>query len=137
MKNKIFCFQYTISFSDSDVSGLIYFPKIFDISVQVLEAFLISKELPLQKFFQRGLLMPVVQASANFYLPLRFGDPIQIHLLINRLGNSSISLEYEFLNSRGELCAKTIITHVTVDKGNQTEPIVIPNELQAIFCKSA
>lgn len=121
--------------SDSDVSGLVYFPKIFDISVQVFEAFLDSRQLPLQQFFQRGLLMPIVQASANFYLPMRFGDRVQIDLSIDRLGNSSISLEYEFLNRRGALCAKTTITHVTVDKNNQTESIVIPKELQAIFCK--
>ena len=136
MKNKIFSFHYVISLSDSDVSGVIYFPKIFDISVQVLEAFLESKNLPLQQFFQRGILMPIVQASANFYLPLYFGAPVQIDLLLDRLGNSSISLEYQFINSEENLCAQTTITHVTVSKYNQKESIVIPRELQAIFCSA-
>lgn len=134
MKNKIFSFQYTISLSDSDVSGLIYFPKIFDVSVHVLEAFFASRGLPLAECFQEGILMPIIHASASFYLPLRFGDLVQIDLLIDRLGTSSLSLQYEFLNSRQELCATTNITHVTVDKNNQAESIVIPKELQAIFC---
>ena len=136
MKNKIFSFQYTISLSDSDISGLIYFPKIFDISVQVLEAFLESKQLPLRQFFQKGIQMPIVQALANFHSPLYFGEQIEINLLINRLGNSSISLRYQFLNSKGNLCAETTITHVTVDKNNQSQSIVIPKELQAIFCSA-
>lgn len=134
MKNKIFSFQHTISLSNSDVSGLIYFPKIFDMSVHVLEAFLASSGLPLTECFRRGILMPIVHASANFYLPLRFGDLVQIDLLIDRLGTSSLSLQYQFLNSMQELCAMTNITHVTVDKNNQAESIVIPKELQAIFC---
>lgn len=136
MKNKFFSFLYTISLSDSDISGLIYFPKIFDISVRVLEAFLESRQLPLRQFFQRGVLMPIVQSSANFYSPLCFGDQIQIDLLIDRLGNSSISLKYQFLNSKGNLCAETIITHVTVDKNNQSKSIVIPKDLRAIFCNA-
>lgn len=136
MKNKFFSFQYTIRLSDSDISGLIYFPKIFDISVQVLESFLESRQLPLRQFFQKGILMPIVQASAKFYSRLCFGEQVQIDLFIHRLGNSSISLKYQFLNSKGNLCAETTITHVTVDKNNQGESIVIPKELQAIFCNA-
>lgn len=130
--NKIFSLQQTISLSDSDVSGLIYFPNFFDLSVRVLEAFLTSKQMSLQKFFQVGIFMPIVSADGNFYLPVRFGDIIDIDLFIKYLGNSSLTLQYEFLNSSGALCSKTSITHVTVN--NQMEPISIPKDLQAILC---
>ena len=136
MKSKIFSFLYRISLSDTDASGVIYFPKIFDISLKVLEYFLESRNVPLQQFFQGGVLMPVVHTSANFYLPLCFGDPIQIDLLIDRLGVSSLSLKYLFLNKQGNLCAQANITHVTVSKNNQRESMVIPKELEAIFCSA-
>lgn len=136
MKNKIFSFRSRISLSDTDASGVIYFPKIFDISVEVLEAFLESRNAPLQHFFQEGILMPIVHASANFYLPLCFGDEIQVDLLIDRLGDSSLSLRYLFLNNQENLCAQANITHVTVSKNNQKESMVIPKELEAIFCSA-
>lgn len=130
--NKIFSFQHAISLSDSDVSGLIYFPKFFDLSVRVLEAFLSSRQMNLQKCFQLGIFMPIVSTCGNFYLPVRFGDVINIDLFLKDLGNSSLTLQYEFLNNSGILCAKTSITHVTVN--NQMEPISIPKDLQAILC---
>lgn len=136
VKNKIFSFQYTVRLSDTDISGIIYFPKIFDKSVQVLEAFLDSRERSLCKLFQQGVLMPIVQASGNFYLPLSFGELVEINLYIAHLGNSSICLKYQFLNSRRELCAQTTITHVTVAKKDQSKSIGIPKELQAIFCSA-
>lgn len=130
--NKIFSFQHAVGLSDSDASGLIYFPKFFDLSVQVFEAFLASKQMNLQKCFQLEIFMPIVSTCGNFYLPVRFGDVMDIDLFIKNLGNSSLTLEYEFLNNAGMLCAKTSVTHVTVN--DQMHPISIPNNLQAIFC---
>lgn len=130
--NKIFSFQHAISLSDSDASGLIYFPKFFDLSVRVLEAFLTSRQMNLQKCFQLGIFMPIVSTCGNFYLPVRFGDVMDVALFLKELGNSSLTLQYEFLNSSGILCAKTSVTHVTVN--NQMEPISIPKDLQAILC---
>lgn len=130
--NKIFSLQYTISLSDSDISGAIYFPKFFDLSVRTWEAFLTSKQMSLQKCFQCGTFMPVVTSCGTFYLPVRFGDVMEIDLFVKDVGNSSLTLHYEFLNNSGVVCATTTITHVTVN--NQMEPISIPKALQAILC---
>lgn len=130
--NKIFSFQQAVSLSDSDISGIIYFPKFFDLSVRVLETFLASRQMSLQKCFQIGIFMPIVSTCGNFYLPVRFGDILDIDLFIEKLGNSSLTLQYQFLNNSGTLCAKTSITHVTVN--TQMQPISIPKDLHAIFC---
>lgn len=53
---------------------------------------------PLHTLVEAGWGFPIVSTSSSFYSPAHHGDVLRIDVLLNRLGNSSLALDYEIHN---------------------------------------
>lgn len=110
-----------VAFADTDASGWMHFPNIFRYVEAAEHGFLRSRGVLVFDRAQGG--WPRIKVSSEFKLPLLTGDPIEVQLAISRLGNSSITWEFEVLNSAGQTAAHGSMTTVRVDHTGKTQEI--------------
>ena len=110
-----------VAFADTDASGWMHFPSIFRY-VEAAEH---------QCLRQRGLLVfdrtqggwPRVKVSSEFVKPLLTGDRIEVCLKVEKIGNSSLTWQFEVWHAEGELAAHGSMTTVRVDHTGKPQAI--------------
>lgn len=85
-----------IRFGDEDHAGIVYYPRFFDYFHQVFEDFFAEEggRTYKQVLDEDGCGWPSVHAEADFREPLRFGDVLELELLVEHLGTKSATFAY-------------------------------------------
>ena len=88
-----------IEWGDCDPAGIVYFPRYFEYfdrcTAGIFEAVGYRKPDLLKTFDIAGV--PLVDARANFRLPSKFGDDVQIHTTIPEWGRSSFKVHHRLM----------------------------------------
>ena len=84
-----------VRFADTDPAGIIYFPRYFVMTNDLVEEwFADALELPYRKIFEEGVrAVPLLNVAATFPAPSRLGDMLDFTLAVSRLGGKSFSLK--------------------------------------------
>ncbi len=126
----------TVYLRATDATGALYFSEQLRLALEAFEEFLYAQGFTLKTLLQdRGYLMPIVHAEADFKAPLFAGDRVVIELALKNQGASSFALATRFIDPQnGEEKGSSRIVHVTVDKktGKACE---IPEELKGLLAK--
>ena len=98
--------EIQIEWGDCDPFGIVFYPRYFeyfDACTNALfhQALGYPKAEMLKRFSIAGI--PMVQTSANFFLPSTFGDIVTVESSVVRWGTSSFSVEHKLF--RGETLA--------------------------------
>ena len=112
-----------VAFGDTDCSGWIHFPKVFRHVEEAEHAYLQQQGIVIIDRELGG--WPRVHVSCDYKRPLRFGDQIEVHLGIERVGAASVQWLFEVLKE-GEICAHGKMTTVRVDHGGT--PLVMDGD---------
>lgn len=96
----------TIEWGDCDPAGIVFYPRyfaMFDASTAALFAAALGYDkFSLRKRF--GIVgFPMLETSAKFTAPSRFGETVTIESTVTRLGRSSFNVAHKLL--RGETVA--------------------------------
>jgi len=126
----IFPFSTTISLSDTDASGYLFYGALFRLSQSCFEAFLKSLDLPIERWLLGTLpALPVRSVSAEYLTPLRVGMEVILTIESVQPGSSSLKLWLSFTKHGSETPSATVqVTHVAVDPNTGT-PVPLPEEL--------
>lgn len=119
-----------VAFGDTDASGWMHFPNIFRFFEAAEHAFLKSRGILVFDRAQGG--WPRVKVSCDYKRPLLTGDIIEVQLGISRIGSSSMTWDFEVLNSAGEIAALGSVTTVRVDQEGTPQSIT-PQERTALL----
>jgi 4-hydroxybenzoyl-CoA thioesterase len=88
-----------IEWGDCDPAGIVYFPRYFEYFDQctggMFEALGYRKPALIEKYDIVGF--PVVDVRANFRLPSKFGEDVQIHTTIPEWGRSSFKVQHRLM----------------------------------------
>ena len=86
-----------IRFADTDPAGIVYFPRYFVMTNDLVEEwFADALELPYRKIFEEGVrAVPLLNVAAKFPAPRRLGDMLDFSLAVSRLGTKSFTLKIE------------------------------------------
>ena len=120
-----------VRFADCDPAGIVYFPRYYDFFHGALEDWF-TGALGIDYWAmlrERQLGLPAVRTECDYRRPARMGDRLEIAVLIERLGGSSITTRYEAYGA-GELRAEARVVQVTMPLGT-TRPVAIPPWLRA------
>ena len=110
-----------VAFGDTDASGWMHFPNIFLYVERAEHEFLRSRGILV---FDRALGgWPRVKVTCDYHRPLLTGDRIEVLLAVSHIGTSSITWNFEILNTAGETVAKGTMTNVRVDATGQPQAI--------------
>lgn len=98
---EIFSVQRRVEFRDTDAAGIVHFSNFFVYMEQTEHAFLRSLGLGvIFEFDGQPVSWPRVKATCDYKTSIRFEEIIDIHLLVERIGEKSVTYGFEF--QRGE-----------------------------------
>lgn len=128
----MFKYTVTINIHHTDLVGILYFGRLFEIAHTVYEAFLESKNIHLAHIITtKPYLLPIVHCNADYRRPMYLGEKLQVELTNSAFGEKSYTLQYLFKNSEGLLKANVTTIHAAVDK-KTFQSILVPSEVREI-----
>jgi 4-hydroxybenzoyl-CoA thioesterase len=105
----------TVRFGDVDSAGIVYFSRFLDYVHIALEEFfskMVDIDYP-DMIQQHRLGFPTAHLEMDFIRPLRYGDRVDVGVLIEKLGKTSAIWRYR-LSLAGESEPATVARQVTV-----------------------
>jgi acyl-CoA thioester hydrolase len=115
-----------VEFVDTDMEGIVHFSR-----------FMVYMETAEHEFLEalgtcvatnldgRKIGWPRVAVSCNYKAPARFGDVLDIRLVVRRKGNKSMTYGFEFTRD-GEALANGEVTSVCCELSENMRAIAIP-----------
>ncbi len=95
---------------DTDATGVLYFTELQRMAIEAFEDHFDLKKM----LGQENFLLPIVHVEADYKVPLRCGDEVEISFIITP-GTSSLTVSYQFM--LGDVLAGNVtIVHVAVDR---------------------
>jgi acyl-CoA thioester hydrolase len=135
-----FTTQRRINFVETDMAGIMHFSNFFRIMEEVEHDFFSSLGLGSYLVNKKDATgWPKVHASCDYAKPIKFQETIKVHLIIERIGKSSITYKYNFYNDNGECIArgKIITVHSKKDLSLDTfSSCKIPDEVLKKICEA-
>jgi YbgC/YbaW family acyl-CoA thioester hydrolase len=130
-----------VEFAETDMAGIVHFSNYFRWMESCETAFCRSLDLPIVSFFPGQVTgWPRVNVACEFHAPFRFGDQVQVRLLVQKVGTKAITYAFRFRKVvdgqvRPEVLAKGNITAVCVTAGPNGSMVAaaIPPEVKAKF----
>lgn len=128
----MFVTPYAVRFADVDNAGIIYYPRFF-------HAFHVAFE----EWWERGVGrpyhlvlgkdrvgFPAVHIECDFKKSVTFGDPLEIHIGVKRIGKTSVVFRYEIAHREtGQVHCSAEITKAIVDM-DTWRPMAPPPEIR-------
>jgi 4-hydroxybenzoyl-CoA thioesterase len=124
-----------VRFDDVDYAQIVYFPKLFAYCHWTFEDFFASQVgmSYATLLTQKRIGFPTVHSSADFRMPLRFGDVCRVVMEVTKLGTKAVTNRYQlFLGDSQKLCAEVELVHVAVNL-NSFKTVVIPEDIRLAF----
>lgn len=89
----------TVRFGDTDPYGVVYFASYFRYCHQGIEEFFDHCGLPPHEVFRNqaeGFGLPIVSASCDFLMPVRYGERLRLNVSLSRAGEKSLTFDFSF-----------------------------------------
>lgn len=116
---------------DTDMAGILYFPRQFRFAHDALEDFIESEGMTFEQIFHHEkFVFVIVHAEADYYMPVKVGDALEIHLYIERIGASSFTVAYKiYRQPNKELVGSAKTIHVSLESDTRVK-IPLPEKLK-------
>ena len=127
-----------VRFGDCDPAGLVYYPVIFHYCHVAMEEFFAECcGIAYHRLMaDERIGFPTVNAQAEFFVPLVYGDEAEIEVRVSRIGQSSVTLEYIIKRAiDAVLCARSTNVHVSMNLDTR-RPLPIPERYRQTFSRS-
>lgn len=118
---------------DTDMAGILYFPRQFRFAHDALEDFVESLGFSFDQVFHREkFVFVIVHAESDYLAPLRVGDKLDIHLTIENIGETSFTVNYLIYKLDKTLVGKAKTVHVTLESTSRKK-IPIPENFKKLL----
>jgi 4-hydroxybenzoyl-CoA thioesterase len=85
-----------VRFGDLDAAGIAYYPNLVNFLHEAFEDFFTGHiGRPYPEVFREGLGFPTVKVEMEFLSPVHYGDHVDIAVIVERVGRSSVHIRYE------------------------------------------
>jgi len=130
----MFATPYLVKFADVDNAGIFYYPRFFNAFHVAFEQWWASVGRPYHAVIQDDRVgFPAVRIETDFRIPVTFGDPVDIQIACTRIGNTSITIRFRFVNREsGANHCEAHITNVCVDM-DTFEPMPPPPHIRELL----
>jgi YbgC/YbaW family acyl-CoA thioester hydrolase len=108
-----------IRFQDVDAAGIIFYPRVLEMFHDAYAAFLASAGSPLREVLRSDTwIAPVRHAEADYFKPLRYGDPVSVEICRAHVTETEVTLGYRVVRAPdAEVCVVGQVVHTFVDRG--------------------
>jgi 1,4-dihydroxy-2-naphthoyl-CoA hydrolase len=129
MRQKAFDYPYLTKLHDIDAAGVMFFASYFRLAHDAYESFMAEIGFSLPELIKQDLRLPLVHSSADFLQPVRHGDTLHIHVRIERIGDTSFTVDYLFVTDQGMQAARMQTRHVLINPEDR-RPLALPEPLR-------
>ena len=128
-------FRFFVSYGETDCMRVAYYGEYFHWFEQARSQFIRERGMSYREVEERGVLLPVRQASCRYIRPLRYDDPAEIRCGIGQWGRASMTFVYEVLGPADEQGRTLIATgsteHACINASGR--PVGVPPWLRELF----
>jgi 4-hydroxybenzoyl-CoA thioesterase len=128
----MFTTEKQIRFHHCDPAGIVFYPQYFYLLSEAMEDFMAAAGKPQHEqinVLRRG--WPIIKLDVDFVKMSRYGDTVQIDVIVKKIGGASLALDYVIRGPDGDrLKASTTVVHVDLETD---KPITIPDDVRAAF----
>ena len=129
----MFRYPTTLNLRDTDSAGVAFFASYFAIAHNAYEAFLQSHGAQLRDWLGE-VHLPIVHSNADYQAPVRLGDSFDIELTCARVGRTSFTLAYHFVNAERITLARLQTVHVAVTVNHEGhQSVALPQRVQRLL----
>lgn len=119
-----------VRFQDVDAAGTIFFPKVFEYFSDAYLELLLAAGLDVPgDLARRTAAAPLVHSEADYLAPLRFGDQVDVEVVLAHVGGSSTAFAHRIRKLDGTVAVIGQTVHVWVS-GKTFEPVPVPEALR-------
>ena len=122
--------EIRIPYADTDQMGMVYYANYFVYFERGRTEWLRNSGLEYRSLEEKGIFLPVVEASCRYRSPAKYDDLITVLTKIYETGPCSLEFAYE-INMKGKPLAEGKTKHSFVDRN--MKPIRIPEEVKKIL----
>lgn len=127
----MFLAKNKVRMHDTDMAGILYFPRQFRFAHDALEDFIESEGLSFHQVFnEQDFVFVIVHCEADYYFPLHVGDEISVQVAVEKIGTSSFIMVYEIFKKDHTHVGSAKTIHVTLERVSRKK-IPIPDKLKA------
>ncbi|MDX2052161.1 MAG: thioesterase family protein [Polyangiaceae bacterium] len=121
-----------VRFQDVDAAGIVFYPRIIEYCHDAYVNFLAERGHPLDQVLRdRKWAAPIRHAEADFFKPLRFGDTVNIGIVLAHLEPTEVALAFQ-LTMNDQVLAIAQSVHTFVELG-PFKRIDIPEPVRSIL----
>jgi acyl-CoA thioesterase FadM len=125
--------QAIVRFGDADPAGIIFYPRLIDLAHGVVENLIRHSAIGWSAWFDSPThAMPIRKAEADFLRPMGAGESFKARAGIEKVGETSVTIDVAFRNNQGEVAARVRTVHVCVDKSTG-QPTKLPDDIRRIL----
>lgn len=119
---------------DTDMAGILYFACQFRFVHDALEDLFEAEGLDFDTLFhENAYVFVIVHAESDYLAPLKVGNKLEVHVSIEKMGTSSITMLYNIYRAT-ELVGTAKTVHVALDAKTRSK-VSIPDDLRERFSK--
>lgn len=109
-----------LRWADTDATGYLHFPRIFEIVEEAESELLRSIKWPVS-IQQAKYALPRVHVDCRFLKPIIHDSQFRLKLVVEKLGRSSIHYKFRVMDEQDQLAIDGSMTVVTFQHGKPTE----------------
>ncbi len=118
---------------DTDMAGILYFPRVFRFAQDALEDFLDNTGYTFHQIFKKDhFIFVIAHAESDYFAPVFVGDKLEIHVTVSHIGTSSFTVLYEIYNQDKVHVGRAKTVHVTLNTTHR-KAIPIPEDLKKLL----
>jgi 4-hydroxybenzoyl-CoA thioesterase/acyl-CoA thioester hydrolase len=103
--------QRRVEWRDTDAAGIVHFSAFFVYMEQTEHEFLRSRGLDVVGADEQGsLAWPRVSATCDYRGPARYNDVLDVELLVDRIGDKSVSYSISFTRTGASIAVGKLTT---------------------------
>lgn len=132
LPNRLFSHERRVHFGDSDAARIVYTPRFLEYAMEALEIFM-ADIIGFDWYHMNsvhGFGTPFVKVEMEIKAPLKPGDRVNITVLVDKIGGSSLHFHTVGKRHDGEVCFETRFVCVVADQAAE-KSIPIPDLMRA------
>lgn len=126
--------SHRVSYGETDTMGVVYYAEYLHFFERARNEFIRERGLTYRQCEERGLFLPVREASCRYRRSVRYDDLVWIRIGVSEWRRASMTFTYEIYDEqRSTVMATGFTQHACIDAGGK--PVAVPEWLKELFCR--
>ncbi len=117
-------YPHRVSYGETDTMGVLYYAEYLHLFERARGQYIRERGMSYSVAEERGLFLPVREASCRYRRPARYDDLILVRAGISEWGRASLTFIYELHDEhKTHILAQGMTQHACVDKTGRPIPV--------------